>query len=72
MWAAYRDRVDNGVGVGRATLALFTPAVSPNYLVTATLEGESLLTEHEVLDLGRSLLAAIDKAKPAKQIQARR
>jgi hypothetical protein len=72
LWAAYRDRVDGGVGVGRAGLALFTPADSPNYLVTVTLEGEPLLAEQEVLDLGRRMLGILAAAKPAAKIQARR
>ena len=72
LWAAYRDRVDSGVGVGRAALALFTPADSPNYLVTVTLEGEPLLSEQEVLALGRRVLGLVDAARPAEKFQARR
>jgi hypothetical protein len=72
LWAAYRDRVDSGSGVGRAALALFTPAESPQFLVTVILEGEPLLADPEVLELGRKVLAVIGTAKSARNTQARR
>jgi hypothetical protein len=72
LWAAYRDRVDSGSGVGRAALALFTPAESPQFLVTVIFEGEPLLADPEVLELGRKVLAVIGTAKSARNTQARR